>query len=139
MIINITKGCRGLSFLREKLKFLFLLVFRESGDKVAEASASSGLGRVHLRRSDFDAALRHHHLSLRLSSEQGDARGRAVALANLGETHEAAEDNARARESFEELLRVAEEEVTEDTELRVRAYENLGKMHCTKYFDNLLV
>ncbi len=86
---------------------------------------------MHQRRSDLAGALLHHRLDLRLSRERGDALGRARALANLGETHEAAEEGDRAAECYEEGLQAAME--ADDAGSKIRAFENLGEgryRHC---------
>ena len=81
---------------------------RRAGDQVGEAEAVNGVGLVHQRRADFEAAAAAYSESLELALVSGDRRRIATAAMNIGTVRHELGQLGEAAESYRDALRAHE-------------------------------
>ena len=97
------------------------------GDKVGEGCAYGNLGNAYHSLGDFQKAIEHHELRLKIAKEVGDKAGEGRAYGNLGIAYRSLGDFKTAIEHHERHLKIAKE--VGDKAGEGRAYGNLGNAY----------
>jgi DNA-binding SARP family transcriptional activator len=96
---------------------------RELGNRHSEAAAWDSLGFINHRRGWHIAAIRYYESALSLFREVGDRYHQADTLAHLGDAYSDSHEPQRARDAWDEALRLFSELSHPDaSKLRTRLY-----------------
>ncbi|MFD4398565.1 tetratricopeptide repeat protein [Kitasatospora sp. NPDC058478] len=104
-----------------------LRTFRESGNRRTEADAMNGLGTVHRRSEQFDAAIEQYSRALELARSIGAQREQAAALRGLGQTAHSVADTSAARNHLNQAAALARQIGAVEEE--ASACETLAELH----------
>ena len=98
-------------------------VHRELGNRHSEAAAWDSLGYINHHRGWHPAAIRYYESALSLFREVGDRYHQADTLTHLGDAYSDSHEPQRARDAWEEALRLLSELSHPDaSKLRTRLY-----------------
>lgn len=98
-----------------------LALWRRQGDPTAAAPALDCLGFIYQRMGRYDEAVRHYRQALAAHQERGDRLHQATVLRHLAETHEQAQQPARAADAWRAALSILDDfGHVEATEVRAR-------------------
>jgi DNA-binding SARP family transcriptional activator/tetratricopeptide (TPR) repeat protein len=102
-----------------------LILHRELDNRHSEAAAWDSLGYIDHRRGRLTAAIRYYESALTLFREVGDRYHQADTLTHLGDACSNSHEPLRARDAWEEALRLLSELNHPDgTKLRTRLHGN---------------
>lgn len=104
-----------------------LRLWREVGDRTAQARALESLGKLYHRKGEFRQSLSEHEQALALRRELGDRAGEAASLFNVGLARASLGEPRPALEAIEQSL--ALRRATGDRAGESSALSQLGALH----------